>query len=110
MWIKILHVISISSTCPKRYRPTFVYYNLTVQRKHLNILSFEETIFIHIAKVMYKIANNAAPNLTDLVQMRGNGSNLNDSQINLRPTSNKNFLIPKPKTNLFKSSFLNPVL
>ena len=51
------------------------YTTLDAARKELNILSFEETIFIHKAKVMYKIANNVAPiYLTDLFQMRGNGS------------------------------------
>ena len=69
------------------------------------ILSFEETVFIHKAKVMYKIANNTAPiYLTDLFQMRGNDSYLNNSHLNLRSTSNKNFLIPKPKISLFKNS------
>lgn len=29
--------------------------------KQLNIFSFEETMFIHKAKLMYKIANNVAP-------------------------------------------------
>ena len=67
---------------------------LDAARKQLRMLS---TIFIHKAKVMYKIANNTAPiYLTDLFQMRGNESNLNNSQLNLRSTSNKNFLIPKP--------------
>ena len=81
------------------------YTTLDAARKELNILSFEETIFIHKAKVMYKIANNVALiYLTDLFQMRGNGSDLNSSQLNLRSTSNKNFLIPKPKISLFKSS------
>ena len=36
--------------------------------------------------------------------MRGNDSYLNNSQLNLQPTSNKNFLIPKPKISLFKNS------
>ena len=82
------------------------YTSLDTARKQLNILSFEETIFIHKANVMYKIAHNSAPiYLTDLFQMRSNESNLNDSRLNLRSTSNKNFLIPKPKTNLFKSRF-----
>ena len=78
----------------------------------LNILSFEETIFIHKAKVMYKIAHTTASvYLKDLFRMRGNGSNLNDSQLNLRLTSNGNFIIPKPKINLFKNVFfLIPVL
>ena len=54
---------------------------------------------------MYKIANNAAPiYLTELFQMRGNDSYLNNSHLNLRATSNKNFLIPKPKISLFKNS------
>ena len=42
---------------------------------------------------MYKIANTTAPiYLTDLFQMRGNDSYLNNSYLNLRSTSNKNFL------------------
>ena len=54
---------------------------------------------------MYKIANNAAPiYLTELFQMRGDDSYLNDSHLNLRSTSNKNFLIPKPKISLSKNS------
>ena len=36
--------------------------------------------------------------------MRGNDSYLNNSQLNLQSTSNKNFLIPKPKISLFKNS------
>ena len=78
---------------------------LDAARKQWRILSFEETVFIHKAKVMYKIANNAAPiYLTELFQMRGNDSYLNNSHLNLRSTSNKNFLIPKPKISLFKNS------
>ena len=47
---------------------------------------------------MYKIANNTASiYLTDLFQIRGDDSYLNNSHLNLRSTSNKNFLIPKPK-------------
>ena len=54
---------------------------------------------------MYKIANDTAPiYLTDLFQLRGNESNLNHSQLYLRSTSNKNFLLPKPKISLFKNS------
>ena len=65
------------------------YTSLDTARKQLNILSFEETIFIHKAKVMYKIAHNIAPiYLTDLFQMRSNESNLNDSWLNIRSISN----------------------
>ena len=55
---------------------------------------------------MYKIAHNIALiYLTDVFQMRSNESNLNDSWLNLLSVSNKNFLIPRPKTNLYKNSF-----
>ena len=81
------------------------YTTLDEARNQLDILSFEETIFIHKAKVMFKIATNAAPiYLTDLFQMRGDMQNLNSSQLNLRSTANRNFLIPKPKISLFKNS------
>ena len=56
------------------------YTTLDNARKQLHILSFEETMFIHKAKIMYKIANNVAPiYLTDLFQMRGNEIKLNNS-------------------------------
>ena len=49
---------------------------------------------------MFKIATNAAPiYITDLFQMRGDMQNLNSSQLNLRSTSYRNFLIPKPFKN-----------
>ena len=84
------------------------YTILDAARKQLRILSFEETVFIHKAKVMNKIANNAAPiHLTDLFQMRGNDSYLNNSHLNLRSTSNKNILVPKPKLSLFKNSLIS---
>ena len=49
---------------------------------------------------MYKIANNIAPSyLINLFQMR---NSLDDPIFNLRSVVNKNFLIAKPKLNLFK--------
>ena len=67
------------------------YTTLDEARNQLDILSFEETIFIHKAKVMFKIATNAAPiYLTDLFQMGGDMQNLNSSQLNLRSTANRN--------------------
>ena len=81
------------------------YTTQDAARKQFSILSFEETVFIHKAKVMYELANKTAPiYLTDLFQMRGNGSYLNNSHLNFWSTSNKNFLIPKPKISLFKNS------
>ena len=51
------------------------YTTLENTRKQLHILSFKETMFIHKAKMMYKIADNVAPiYLTDLFQMRGNAN------------------------------------
>ena len=79
------------------------YTTLENACKQLRILSFEETMFIHKVKIIYKIANNVAPiYLTDLFPMRGNANNLNNTQLKM---SNRNFLIPKPKINLFKNSF-----
>lgn len=80
------------------------YLHLEDARKRLKILSFDESVFLHKAKIMYKVANNTAPSyLTDLFQMRNISSN--DTLLNLRSVSNRHFLIPKPKINLFKNSF-----
>ena len=65
------------------------------------MLSFDENVFLQKAKVIYKIVNNIAPEyLTDFFQMR----NADHTGLNLRSVSNKNFVIPKPNNNLFKSS------
>ena len=51
---------------------------------------------------MYKIANNIAPSyLIDLFQMRKISD---DTTSSLGSVANKNFLIAKPKLNLFKNS------
>ena len=87
------------------------YTTLEAALNELQILSFDETVFLHKAKTMYKIANNAALiYLTDLIQFRSNESNVNYSQLNLRSTSNGNYLIPRPKINLFKIVCFIPVL
>ena len=79
-----------------------IYSNLEEAQNRLNMLSFSESVFLQKAKVMYKVSNNIAPEyLTDLFKMRESNSN---STLNLRSVSNKHFLIPKPKTNLFKNS------
>ena len=78
------------------------YTHLEEACNRLNILSFDESVFLNKAKIMYKIANNIAPAyLINLFQMR-NSSDVTIS--NLRSVANKNFLIPKPKLNLFKNS------
>ena len=78
------------------------YTHLEEACNRLNILSFDESVFLNKAKIMYKIANNIAPAyLINLFRMR-NSSDVTIS--NLRSVANKNFLIPKPKLNLFKNS------
>ena len=60
------------------------YTTLENARKQLHVLSFEETMFIHKVKIMYKIAYNVAPiYLTDLFPMRGN-ANKNNTKLNMR--------------------------
>ena len=66
-------------------------------------MSFNESVFLQEAKVLYKVANNIAPEyVTDLFHLRGNNSN--DTTSNLRSVFNRNFLISKPNVGLFKSS------
>ena len=78
------------------------YSNLEEAQNRLNMLSFSESVFLQKAKVMYKVSNNIGPEyLTDLFKMRESNSN---STLILRSVSNKHFLIPKPKINLFKNS------
>ena len=78
------------------------YTNLEEACNRLNILSFDESVFLNKAKIMYKIANNIAPAyLINLFQMRNSSD---DTISNLRSVANRNFLIPKPKLNLFKNS------
>ena len=78
------------------------YTHLEESCDRLKILSFDEIVFLNKAKIMYKIANNIAPMyLINLFQWR----NASDDTIsNLRSVANRNFLIPKPKLNLFKNS------
>ena len=68
----------------------------------MKMLSFDETIFLQKAKVMYKIVNNIAPEyLTDLFLLR----NANDTGSNLRSVANKNFVIPKPNKICLKVAY-----
>ena len=78
------------------------YRHLDEACDHLKILSFNESVFLNKAKMMYKIANSIAPSyLINLFQMRNSSD---DTISNLRTVTNRNFLIPKPKLNLFKNS------
>ena len=67
----------------------------------VNVQSFEQSMFLNKAKIMYKIANNMIPAyVCELFERRS------DSIINttLRSVSNENFVIPRPKLSIFKES------
>ena len=80
---------------------TYNGFHEALQR--LDILSFDQTVFLNKAKIMYKIYNNLAPTyLQELFQMRD--VNLDNTASNLRSVTHKNYLLPQPKCNLFKGS------
>ena len=78
------------------------YTSLEEARMQLNMLSFEELIFINKAKVMFKVTHGLSPiYITEMFQIKGS---TNDDTMTLRSDSNKNFKTPKPKLNMFKNS------
>ena len=78
------------------------YTSLEEARMQLNMLSFEELIFINKAKVMFKVTHGISPiYITEMFQIKGS---TNDDTMTLRSDSNKNFKTPKPKLNMFKNS------
>ena len=78
------------------------YTHLEESCDRLKILSFDVIVFLNKAKIMYKISNNIAPMYLINLFQRRNASD--DTISNLRSVANRNFLIPKPKLNLFKNS------
>ena len=75
----------------------------------LNVLSFEESLFLNKAKIMYKIAKNIIPPyICDLFHRRS------DSIMNttLRSVSDENFVTPRPNLSIFKEnlSYSGPVI
>ena len=80
------------------------YTDIQEALKRLNILSFDQDIFLNKAKLMYKVYNNIAPvYLHELFQMRD--INLDNTASNLRSVAHKNYLLPQAKCNLYKGSF-----
>ena len=80
------------------------YSDIQEALERLNILSFDQIIFLNKAKLMYKVYNNVAPvYLHELFQMRD--INLDNTASNLRSVANQNFLLPQAKCNLYKGSF-----
>ena len=79
------------------------YNGLIEALERLNMLSFDQSIFLSKAKLMYKIQNNLAPAyLNEMFLMRD--ITLNNTASNLRSVTNKNLLLPQAKCNLFKGS------
>ena len=71
--------------------------------KRLDILSFDQSVFLNKAKVMYKVHNNIAPSyLQELFHMRD--VNLNSTAASLRSVAQHNYIVPQAKCNLFKGS------
>ena len=80
------------------------YTDIQEALKRLNILSFDQDIFLNKAKLMYKVYNNIAPvYLHEFFQMRD--INLDNTASNLRSVAHKNYLLPQAKCNLYKGSF-----
>ena len=80
------------------------YTDIQEALKRLNILSFDQAIFLNKVKLMYKVYNNIAPvYLHELFQMRD--INLDNTASNLRSVAQKNYLLPQAKCNLYKGSF-----
>ena len=77
------------------------YTNFERAKATLNIQSFEESVFLNKAKIMYKIANNMVPTYVCELFERRSESIINTT---LRSVSNENFVIPRPKLNIFKES------
>ena len=79
------------------------YNGLQESLKRLDILSFDQIVFLNKAKIMYKVYNNLAPTyLQELFQMRN--VNHDNTASNLRSVSRKNYILPQAKCNLFKGS------
>ena len=78
------------------------YISLEDARRQLNMLSFEELVFVNKAKVMFKVTQGISPiYITEMFQTKGYN---NEDTMTLRSDSNKNFKTPKPKLNMFKNS------
>ena len=79
------------------------YTCLNESLEQLNIMSFDQSVFLNKAKIMYKIYNNLAPSyLHEMFQMRE--VNLDSTLSNLRSVANRHYVLPQARCNLFKGS------
>ena len=67
------------------------YEDLDSAQKRLNILSFDQNVFVNKAKTMYKVANSLLPQyIIDFFQLRADSL----PETALRSVTNHNFTIP----------------
>ena len=79
------------------------YNDLNGALEKIDMLSFDQSIFLSKAKIMYKVHNNLVPSyLHELFLMRD--ISLNNTTANLRSVTSRNYIVPQAKCNLFKGS------
>ena len=79
------------------------YTCLNESLEQLNIMSFDQSVFLNKAKIMYTVYNSLAPSyLHELFQMRE--VNLDSTLSNLKSVANKHYVLPQARCNLFKGS------
>ena len=79
------------------------YNSLNESLEKLDILSFDQGVFLNKANIMYKFYNNLAPSyLHEMFQKRE--VNLESTLSNLRSVVNKHYVLSQAKCNLFKGS------
>ena len=77
------------------------YKTLNESLEQLDIFSFDQSVFLNKAKLMYTIYNNLAPSyLVEMFHMRE--FNLDNTTSNLRSVANKHYVLPQAKCDLFK--------
>lgn len=86
--------------------------NVYQSMNDLKILSLSERVFFRKAKFMYKVSNGMTPEyINEMFAKRQTQTNAHDSHV-LRSMTADNFLLPKPRTGLYKGSlaFSGPVI
>ena len=77
------------------------YIDFESAKSSLKILSFEQSVFLNKAKVMFKVANGLVPQyISDMFKRRSKIA----QNTSLRSITNENFTIPKPSLALYKKS------
>ena len=85
------------------------YYDFETAKSSLNMRSFEQSVFLNKAKIMFKVANSLVPPyICGLLQRKSEIA----SHASQRSITNQNFAIPKPNLILYKDiiSYSGPVV